>query len=169
MFDVGLTDRRADSPIVGYALIIGLIVVIAAAALIFAGGVLQGLEEPRADSQFKPEVQNTSSYDIIYTNGETFDQTNTEEIRIQGENNTIVVTPDEWEDSSLDVGDLLEEDVHTKISLGETVNIVWVNTEGDSKIVDTIVFPTEQQVGTNVGSDGSASAGNGTDVDIVIH
>lgn len=165
---------RAVSPVVGYALVFVLIVIVAGIALTFGFTVLEDSTTPQASSEFDSSIENTSYYGIAYVAGPAFTTENTEELRFVGTSGTITLDPQNQTDGTVESGQIVVRDISGIVSLGESVDVVWVTDQGE-QIITTVLLPSRSQVGSNIGTgnesgDGSVTngSGNGDGIDVVI-
>jgi FlaG/FlaF family flagellin (archaellin) len=138
---------RGLSPVVGYVLVVS--IVLSSLFLVFIGGgaVIGTITEPRDTSSFEAEIKTTEAVGIQYASGDEFSAQNTEEIRVLDvENGTeeVVYTAQ----SPLEPGDFLVKpsDNVSGVSVNSTVRIVWHDTGGGDRIIDTVDIPAKTQL-----------------------
>lgn len=149
---------RGVSPVIGYALVLGMVVMIAALALLMGAGILGLLDDGPAEGHFEPEINTASDYGLTYVDGQTFDSSNTEAVKIKGENGQeTVLRPDDF-GGELNPGDELMDQIdESKFELGGTLMVIWINSNGDERLVSQVPFPGEHEIGPGAGPSGGAT------------
>lgn len=181
-----INSNTAVSPIVGYILLIGFVLLAATSLFIVGQGFLDsGADEPRIDANFEIEFNESNlNLSIVYDTGDTFDTSNTERLWVNAnviEGNTRVTKNITiYNESGVQFGDpnqdptiLIEGDTalneqkafKENISAGTPMRIFWKPADTDGEfilIIDEFVGGASVPVNVDVGTiDGTIAFGEG--------
>jgi len=150
-------DTRGVSEIIFVALLTLVVAGIGAAGVALASDITANTEQQSDDLEF--ELASVSNLMITYENGPVLTSSNTQSLVLTGGNDEHVIyegsdpgdfRPGQIALSTFEAGEL-------NITNDMTVQIVWTQASGDSKIVETIYVPDERLEGTVISSEGSVN------------
>lgn len=130
-------DDRAVSPVIGVILMVAITVILAAVLGAFVLGLGDQLQETAPNAQVSiTEINEGANVTFAHNGGDTFNEDNTEEIRVTS-GGELVESFDitDFDDNQFRAGDQETADEDgAVIESGDTVRVVWVGQERSSVI-----------------------------------
>ena len=141
--------NRGVTAIFGYVVVFAIVLSMVGALLLF-GLPMTGEADIRGDSVFDYTVTSENEFGIEYVDGDEFRNADTHRLSVVNRDTGAEYS---YDDYPLAPGEELispdDEDVPDDLlGTGERVEIVFVNTDGGSDTIDTVSFPTTDQLGT---------------------
>lgn len=150
-------DTRGVSEIIFVALLTLVVAGIGAAGVALASDITVNTAQQSDDVEF--ELTSVSNLMITYENGPVLTSSNTQRLVLTGGNDEHVIyegsDPGDFRPGQIALSTFEAESLN--ITNDMTVQIVWTQASGDSKIVETIYIPDERLEGTVISSEGSVN------------